>query len=87
MTFAVDTHELFAREAFVHGLENSIVLELDATTNAKFSRHVIIRTPGWAFRNTAAVGSFVQSMLRRRPGQWMKAVDMSVYSRCAFNCN
>lgn len=66
--------------------EPTIVLELDSTTAKQFSRHITIRTPGWAFQNNAAVGKFVPAMAINRPGDWIQAVDMSVYSRSVANC-
>eukprot|EP00884_Botryococcus_braunii_P017269 jgi/Botrbrau1/4225/Bobra.0044s0022.2 len=40
------------------------VIELDSSTESKFSRHVIIRLPGLAFANNRHVGAFVQCMLQ-----------------------
>lgn len=38
------------------------MLELDSSTPAKFSRHVVVRTPGAAFRTNAHVGAFVREV-------------------------
>jgi hypothetical protein len=45
-------------------LEDESVIELDSSTESKFSRHVIIRLPGLAFANNRHVGAFVQCMLQ-----------------------
>ena len=41
------------------------VLELDSSTDDKFSRHLIVRAPGRAFADNVAAGSFVGSLLGR----------------------
>ncbi len=41
------------------------VIELDSTTPEKFSHHVIVRVPGHAFPDNAAVGRFVAFVTRR----------------------
>lgn len=46
----------------VHLLPPQWVLELDSSTPTKFSRHLIVRVPGWAFASNADVGAFVRSI-------------------------
>lgn len=41
-------------------------LELDSSTGAKFSRHLVCRLPGAVFRGTQAAGAFVRSVVVRR---------------------
>jgi len=41
------------------------VWELDSTTGAKWSRHLLVRLPGAALRDTAAAGAFVAQLLAR----------------------
>jgi hypothetical protein len=43
-------------------------LELDSSTPTKFSRHLVIRIPGWAFASNAAVGAFVRSITCSKEG-------------------
>lgn len=56
------------------------VLELDSTTPAKFSRHLVVRTPGHAFRGPVHVGAFVRhvmTMVRRCMGKGFEALSLS----------
>ena len=46
------------------------ILELDSTTDVKFSRHVIVRVPGWAFPDNGHVGRFVASLLAQVTLGW-----------------
>lgn len=73
------------------------VVELDSSTVAKWSRHVIVTLPGRAFASTADVGAFVRGHVLRHPlaaglllpsqhlpgGAPASIVDIAVYSRCA----
>lgn len=44
-------------------------IELDSSSATKFSRHLVCRLPGAAFRGTAAAGAFARSVVVRRcPG-------------------
>ncbi|KAI8465538.1 MAG: hypothetical protein J3K34DRAFT_461346 [Monoraphidium minutum] len=47
-------------------LQPEWVLELDSTTPDKFSRHLVVRAPGAAFRDNIAAGAFVAAVLGRR---------------------
>ncbi len=38
--------------------------ELDSSTPAKFSRHLTVRLPGYAFANNHAMGKFVGQVSR-----------------------
>ena len=38
------------------------MLELDSSSPTKFSRHLLVRVPGWAFSNNAEVGAFVRAI-------------------------
>ena len=40
------------------------VLDLDSSTAAKFSHHLIVHIPGWAFASNAHVGRFVHAFAR-----------------------
>jgi hypothetical protein len=46
-------------------LQPQWVIELDSSTPDKFSRHLIIRAPGYAFPNNGAVGAFVAAVLSK----------------------
>jgi hypothetical protein len=41
------------------------ILELDSTTAEKFSRHLLVRVPGWAFRDNNQVGALVRRICAR----------------------
>ena len=43
-------------------LEDSWIVELDSSTPAKFSRHLIIQIPGAAFQSNFHVGAFVKGL-------------------------
>jgi hypothetical protein len=45
------------------------VIELDSSTPEKFSRHLIVRAPGWAFADNIAAGAFVSMLLSRPEAQ------------------
>ncbi|KAI3426242.1 hypothetical protein D9Q98_008618 [Chlorella vulgaris] len=47
------------RASFQLDMQDSWVLELDSSTEAKFSRHVVVRLPDAAFASNAHVGAFV----------------------------
>jgi hypothetical protein len=63
---AVDAVLSLLREALAARLRLALrdewVLELDSTTEAKFSRHVVVRLPGAAFASNAHVGAVVREM-------------------------
>ncbi len=40
------------------------MIELDSSTSAKFSRHIILRIPEHAFANNLHVGMFIQFILQ-----------------------
>lgn len=48
-----------------HGVswKDDYVLELDSSTNVKFSRHIVVRLPQHAFLNNRHVGAFIHNML------------------------
>ena len=46
-------------------LEDSGILELDSSTDTKFSRHLIIRFPGAAFATNIHAGAFIQGLCKR----------------------
>lgn len=48
-------------------MERDWVIELDSSSPAKFSRHVIIRIPGAAFQDALSAGGFC-SMVLKQPG-------------------
>jgi hypothetical protein len=50
------------QEKFDLDYNRSWTVELDSSTPAKFSRHLIIRIPGAAFQNNFHVGAFVKEM-------------------------
>jgi len=51
------------QERFGLALAPDWVLELDSSTAAKFSRHLVVRAPGAAFASNLQVGAFVRSLL------------------------
>ena len=53
---------LFAQERFDVQLEDSWIIELDSSTPAKFSRHLVIRVPDAAFQSNFHVGAFVKDL-------------------------
>ncbi len=55
----------YVQSSFNLDLSEDWVLELDSSTAAKFSRHVIIALPGAAFQSNAHVGAFVRDMTAR----------------------
>ncbi len=44
-------------------LQRHWILELDSSTSAKFSRHIVVRLPGLAFADNAHVGAFVRRVV------------------------
>ncbi|KDD76476.1 hypothetical protein H632_c212p0, partial [Helicosporidium sp. ATCC 50920] len=46
-------------------IEDAAVVELDSSTEAKWSRHLIIRVPGAVWENNAHVGAFVRDLCAR----------------------
>ena len=61
-----------ARLAADHGvhISSADVLELDASSPLKFSRHVTIRVAGVAFASTQDVGSLVRAAVAEGPPPW-----------------
>lgn len=53
------------REAWGLSLEDSWVWELDSSSEAKWSRHMVVRVPGAAFASNAAMGAFVRELLAK----------------------
>ena len=53
---------LSTQERFDVQLEDSWIIELDSSTPAKFSRHLVIRIPGAAFQSNFHVGAFVKDL-------------------------
>jgi hypothetical protein len=41
------------------------ILEVDSSTAEKFSRHLLVRVPGWAFRDNNQVGALVRRICAR----------------------
>ena len=56
------------QELYELDLDYRQVLELDSSTAAKFSRHLVIRLPGHAFADNSQLGCFVASVLKARTG-------------------
>ncbi len=50
------------QERFDTELKEGCIVELDSSTPAKFSRHVIVRIPGAAFLSNFHVGAFVKEL-------------------------
>lgn len=63
---AVTAFEAAVRGAaeLTYGRAVACVLDLDASTGTKFSRHVLVKLDGAAFADNAAAGSFVRALLR-----------------------
>lgn len=53
----------FCREGFSLEFPDTNVYELDSSSEAKFSRHLIVRIESYAFYNNIAVGDFVAQVL------------------------
>ncbi|KAG9455314.1 hypothetical protein H6P81_008218 [Aristolochia fimbriata] len=53
-------HEKYSIEA-----ESKWIVELDSSTDEKFSRHLLIRIPGAAFKDNSHVGAFVAEICSR----------------------
>jgi hypothetical protein len=68
------------RLSTVFGRSEYEVINLDATTPRKFSRHLIIRAAAFCFRNNAHAGQFVQREIMTVP-ELAAIVDMAVYSK------
>jgi hypothetical protein len=70
----------------VFGHDEYEVVHLDATTPRKFSRHLIIRSDEFCFKNNIHVGQFVQREITTVP-ELAAIVDTAVYTknRC-FRC-
>lgn len=51
------------RDIWGLNLEREQIVELESSTDVKFSRHLIAKLPGYAFENNAAVGSLVHTLL------------------------
>ena len=50
------------QERFDIEFKEDCIVELDSSTPAKFSRHVIVRIPGAAFQSNFHVGAFVKDL-------------------------
>lgn len=70
----------------VFGRDEYDIVDLNATSDKKFSRHIIIRGHGFCFRDNRHVGRFVQTEIACVP-ELQPIIDLSVYSknRC-FRC-
>lgn len=69
-------------------LEADWVWELDSSAPAKWSRHVVVRLPGAALRDTAAAGALVARLLSR-PEVWDASgplISLDMFSRTSENC-
>ncbi|KAL4438218.1 hypothetical protein ABPG77_010579 [Micractinium sp. CCAP 211/92] len=69
------------RGAFQLEMQPGWVLELDSSTEAKFSRHLVIRIPDAAFASSAHVGAFVLQLCaaaRERRGEDPRAALLTV---------
>ena len=55
---------LSVQERFDVQLEDSWIIELDSSTPAKFSRHLVIRVPSAAFQSNSHVGAFVKDLCK-----------------------
>ena len=53
----------WCRRNFGLHVEDKNIFELDSSSESKFSRHIIMRIPGYAFYNNIAVGDFVAQVL------------------------
>lgn len=76
------------------------IYELDSTTDQKFSRHLIIKVPGYAFYSSYVAGEFVRQvcadsgsslLVKNRDGSTTYFVDTAVYTnnrlfRLAYSC-
>lgn len=51
--------------------ESEDVVELDSSTEAKFSRHLIIHLPGAAFSDSVECGLFVRGVLDKAEDEWL----------------
>lgn len=60
---------LFRRFACRLDLDN--IVEMDSTTDTKFSRHFVLPLPGRAFANNLHVGAFVSYVLQTAKEQGM----------------
>ncbi|CAG9466369.1 unnamed protein product [Pedinophyceae sp. YPF-701] len=80
------------KEHFGVEVSHADVLEMDSSQSAKFSRHVVVAVPGWAFASSGDAGLFVKHLLGLPEGKRFLAVDdehgktvsivdTSVYSR------
>jgi hypothetical protein len=54
------------RQHFGLAVDYGSVIELDSSTDAKFSRHLLVRIPGHAFATNHAMGQFVAQVRKRR---------------------
>jgi len=60
--------ELLKRELadrFGLRVEDEDLVELDSSTPAKFSRHLVVRAPGVAFRDNVHAGAVAKSLVAR----------------------
>lgn len=88
------------KEDFDLSMCDKDIYELDSTSAQKFSRHLIIKIPGYAFSNNIAVGEFVAQicadsgsslLVQNKDGSLAYFVDTAVYTknrlfRLVYNC-
>ena len=90
VTFLLKQLEWVLRRRWRITLQESFVMEMDASTETKFSRHLIIRFKQQAFRNNAQIKPLIREILHNSaPGQFSVNksdgkscfIDESVYSK------
>jgi len=57
------------------------ILELDSSTPEKFSRHLLVRVPGWAFPDQHSSGSFCKDS-----DQQPRCPDLTLPGQSPFCC-
>ena len=81
-------------------IQDKDIYELDSTSAQKFSRHLIIKVPGYAFCSSVVVGEFVSQicadsgtslLVQTKDGRQTYFVDTAVYTknrlfRMVYNC-
>ncbi|KAI8828364.1 hypothetical protein BJ741DRAFT_713673 [Chytriomyces cf. hyalinus JEL632] len=75
-------------EVFQLRVDIQNIYDLDSTTGAKFSRHLIFNIPNTAWRNNAHVGQFVQNLvhkLRTEHKMLQQLPEMSTEQQSRFN--
>ncbi|XP_069123432.1 DNA-directed primase/polymerase protein-like [Argopecten irradians] len=77
-------------EKFGISCDRKSVLDLDASTKVKFSRHLIYLLPGVAFRDNIQAGNFVHFVaneVRKQGGEPLKESDTKQQSECGQDTN